>query len=80
LAAPTDVKTQLAAFGLMTIAHIALVVRAEASVTSVALAVAAQLAGAVLFRAFAVRRWRRIDWLRLQPWAALRGSHWLTGA
>jgi len=75
LAAPTGVKTQLAAFALMTVAQIALIVPADASNTSVALVVAVQLAGAVWFRALAVRRWRRIDWLLLQPLAVL-GRGW----
>lgn len=73
LAAPTGIKTQSAAFALMTVAQIALIVPADASNTSVALAVAAQLAGAALFRAVAVRRWRRVDWLLLQPLAVLGG-------
>lgn len=75
LAAPTGVMTQIAAFGLMTVAQIALIVPADASNTSVALVVGAQLLGAALFRAFAVRRWRRIDWLLLQPLAVL-GRGW----
>jgi hypothetical protein len=29
--------------------------------------IGAELVGALAFRALAVRRWRRVDWLRLRP-------------
>jgi hypothetical protein len=79
LAAPRG-WMHLAPFGLMTIAQIALIARGDPALTSVAIIVAAQLVGAAFLRAVAVRRWRRIDWMQLQPLAALgRGSRRLAG-
>jgi hypothetical protein len=76
----TTVKPYLAGFGLMTIAQIALIARADPAATSVAIVVTVQLLGAALFRTAAVRRWRRIDWLQLRPLAALgRGSRRFAG-
>ena len=66
MAAPTAIKMQLAGFGLMAAAQLASIARADA-VTSVVMIIAAQLLGAAVFRALAVRRWRRIDWWQLQP-------------
>ncbi|HEY9181990.1 MAG TPA: hypothetical protein VIQ99_02250 [Gammaproteobacteria bacterium] len=67
LSAVPGIKTQLVGFGLMSVAQLALIARADPAVASVAIIVAAQLLGAALFRALAVRRWRRIDWRLVQP-------------
>ena len=71
----------LAGFALMAVVQIAFIARPAPAATFVAIVIAAQLAGAVLLRAAAVRRWRRIDWLQLKPMAALgRGSRGLAGS
>lgn len=66
LAAVPGVRTQVLGFGLVTILQLALLARADPPVTSVAIVLVAQLLGAALFRALAVRRWRRIDWRLVQ--------------
>jgi hypothetical protein len=73
LAAPQTSKTQILGFGLMALAQIALIARAEPTVTSVAIVVAAQLLGAALFRLLAVKRWRHMDWRLLRPLKGLEG-------
>ena len=67
LAALSGTRTQLVGFGLMGLAQLGLIARADPTVTSVAIIIVAQLLGAVLWRSLAVRRWRRIDWRIVQP-------------
>jgi hypothetical protein len=67
LATVPGVRIQVVGYGLMTIVQLALLARADPAVTSIAIVLAAQLLGAVLLRALAVKRWRRIDWRLVQP-------------
>lgn len=77
LAAVPGVKTHLLGFGLMTLAQLGLLARVEPVFPSVGIVIGAQLLGAALFRALAVRRWRRIDWLSFRPPAIMtRGIGW----
>jgi hypothetical protein len=66
LASVPGVRVQVVGAGLMAVAQIALLARAEPALTSIAIILVAQLVGAVLCRVLAVRRWRRIDWRLVQ--------------
>lgn len=57
----------LVSFGLMMALLFALLRPPSTSLTEVGIVIAAELGGAILFRALALRRWRRVDWLRLRP-------------
>lgn len=70
-----SVATYLWGFGSLLLVQFALLTRPAPSFEAVAIVVAVELAGTVLMRALAVRRWRRIDWLRLRPLPALVGIH-----
>jgi hypothetical protein len=68
LAAAPGARAQVMGFGLMAIAQLALLARADPALISVLLVLGAQLLGAALLRALAVRRWRKIDWRLVRPW------------
>jgi hypothetical protein len=72
-AAVPGVRTQVFGFGLMTVAQLSLLARADPAVTSVVIICAAQVLGALLFRVLAVGRWRRIDWRLVQPLRGMEG-------
>jgi hypothetical protein len=71
LAAVPSVATYFWGFGSMAVLQIVLLALPTPSLT--AMVVVAELVGAALFRALAVARWRRIDWLRFKPLPALVG-------
>jgi len=56
----------LIAFGLMMALQFALLGPFK-SPMNIDIVIGAELVGALAFRALAVRRWRRVDWLRLRP-------------
>jgi hypothetical protein len=57
----------LVSFAVMIALQMGLLARSSPSLQAVAVVTAAELGGALLFRALAVRRWRHVDWLRLRP-------------
>ena len=73
MAAVPGVATYFWGFGSMAVLQIALLVFSNYAPTAVVLVAAVELAGAVLLRALAVRRWRTVDWLRFRPLPALVG-------
>ncbi len=73
MAAVPSVATYFVGFGSMAVLQIVLVALPTPSLTAIATVVVAEFVGAALFRALAVRRWRRIDWLRFKPLPALVG-------
>ena len=60
----------LASFGLMMGLQLALLRPPSPSWTAIGIVIAAELGGAILFRALAILRWRRVDWVRLRPLSA----------
>jgi hypothetical protein len=57
----------LVSFGLMMALQLVLLRPPSPSLTAIGIVIAAELGGAVLFRALALRRWRCVDWVRLRP-------------
>ena len=74
LAAVRGLATQVCGVGLMGAAYLMLLSRAVPSPTIVVAITAAELVGALLLRALAVRRWETIDWLRVRPIAGVTGA------
>lgn len=54
-------------FAVLMALQLGLLARPAPSLTSVVIVTAVELAGALLFRALALRRWRHIDWTRVRP-------------
>jgi hypothetical protein len=67
----------LISFAVMIVLQMGLLARPSPSLQAVAVVTAAELGGAFLFRAVAIRRWRHVDWLRLRP---LPASNMFRGA
>jgi hypothetical protein len=67
LAATPGNIVHYAAFGLLVVVQLALVRPPSPSLTNVVIVVGLELVGATALRAFALARWRRVDWLRLRP-------------
>jgi hypothetical protein len=57
----------LASFGVMMALQLALLRPPSPSLTAISIVIAAELGGAIAFRALAIRRWRHVDWVRLRP-------------
>jgi hypothetical protein len=72
-AVPSVVATYLCGFAPVVLLQVVLLARAEPSLTAVAVVTGVELAGAVLVRALAIRRWRTLDWLRMRPLPTLVG-------
>jgi hypothetical protein len=58
---------QLVSIALLMVAHIAVLSSPSPSLTGVAIITTFELTAAIGFRAFAIARWRQIDWLGLRP-------------
>lgn len=72
-AVPSVVATYFWGFAPMVVLQVVMLARLEPSFTTVAIVTAIELAGAVLVRALAIRRWRTLDWLRIRPLPTLVG-------
>jgi hypothetical protein len=72
-AVPSVVATYLCGFAPVVLLQVVLLARAEPSLTAIAVVTGVELAGAVLVRALAIRRWRTLDWLRMRPLPTLVG-------
>jgi len=77
LAAIRGNLAQLATFAVLMVAQFGLLARLSPALPDVVLVTALELVAAIAFRALAVARWRRVDWLQLRP---LPQSNMLRGA
>ncbi len=57
----------ISGFAVLMALQLGLLARPAPSLTSVVIVTAVELAGALFFRALALRRWRHIDWTRVRP-------------
>ena len=67
LAATKGNLLQLASFAVLMVAQLGLLARSAPPLADVVIVTAIELVGAIAFRAIAVARWRRVDWVRLRP-------------
>jgi hypothetical protein len=67
LAAIPGNVVHLVTFALLILAQFGLLAPPSIALTDVVIVTAIELIGAIAFRAFAIARWRRVDWLRLRP-------------
>lgn len=67
LAAIPGNVVHLVTFALLILAQFGLLAPPSPSLTDAVIVTAIELIGAIAFRAFAIARWRRVDWLRLRP-------------
>jgi hypothetical protein len=77
LAATPGNFVHMTAFAVLMAAQIGLLARFSPELKNVVIVTAIELIAAAVFRAFAVARWRRVDWLRLRPLStpsAFRGA------